>query len=92
MTLSRREFLLHSGVLTGATLLAGRRAWAAADALGGAAASSSVAAVSLLRPLPASLPRGAQHANAMARRLVAAARLGAGTNDRQGKAALMRPV
>jgi monoamine oxidase len=31
MTLSRREFLLHSGALTGATLLAGRRAWAAAD-------------------------------------------------------------
>ncbi|MGB7903376.1 MAG: FAD-dependent oxidoreductase [Steroidobacteraceae bacterium] len=31
MTLSRREFLLQSGVLTGATLLAGRRAWAAED-------------------------------------------------------------
>lgn len=31
MTISRREFLLHSGVLTGATLLAGRRAWSAAD-------------------------------------------------------------
>ena len=31
MTLSRREFLLHSGVLTGATLLAGRRAWAIED-------------------------------------------------------------
>ena len=31
MTLSRREFLLHSGVLTGATLLAGRRAWAVED-------------------------------------------------------------
>src|SRR4030042_796675 len=31
MTLSRRECLLHSGVLTGATLLAGRRAWAAED-------------------------------------------------------------
>jgi monoamine oxidase len=31
MTLSRREFLLHSGVLSGATLLAGRRAWAVED-------------------------------------------------------------
>jgi monoamine oxidase len=31
MTISRREFLLHSGMLTGATLLAGRRAWAAED-------------------------------------------------------------
>ncbi len=31
MTISRREFLLHSGVLTGATLLAGRRAWAVED-------------------------------------------------------------
>ena len=31
MTLSRRDFLLHSGALTGATLLAGRRAWAAED-------------------------------------------------------------
>jgi monoamine oxidase len=31
MTISRRDFLLHSGVLTGATLLAGRRAWAVED-------------------------------------------------------------
>ena len=31
MTLSRREFLLHSGALTGVTLLAGRRAWAVED-------------------------------------------------------------
>ncbi len=31
MTISRREFLLHSGVLTGATLVAGRRAWAVED-------------------------------------------------------------
>ena len=31
MTISRRDFLLHSGVLTGATLLAGRRAWSAED-------------------------------------------------------------
>jgi monoamine oxidase len=31
MTLSRRDFLLHSGALTGATLLAGRRAWSAED-------------------------------------------------------------
>jgi monoamine oxidase len=31
MTISRRKFLLHSGVLTGATLLAGRRAWAVED-------------------------------------------------------------
>jgi monoamine oxidase len=31
MTISRREFLLRSGVLTGATLLAGPRAWSAED-------------------------------------------------------------
>lgn len=32
MTLSRREFLLQSSVLTGAALLVGRRAWAVQDA------------------------------------------------------------
>lgn len=31
MTISRRDFLLRSSVLTGATLLAGRRAWAVED-------------------------------------------------------------
>ena len=31
MTISRREFLLHSGVVTGVTLLAGRRAWSTED-------------------------------------------------------------
>ena len=31
MSISRREFLLQSGVLAGATLLAGRRAWAVED-------------------------------------------------------------